>query len=157
MSVSLRPLAPDEYPAWRSGSLERYAGDMAQNGGYTGEHARMKAEQDFERAMPDGIATPHQHYWAIEGDGEVIGHAWLGERESPEGARLAFVYEIALDETRRGRGHGRAAMLLLEAEARRLGHDRIELNVFGGNDVARGLYTSLGYAEVAVYMSKKVA
>jgi hypothetical protein len=99
MSVSFRPLAPDEYPAWRSGSLERYAGDIAQNGGYTVEHARKRVEQDFERA----------------------------------------------------------AMPLLEAKARRLGDDLIELNVLGGNDVARGLYTSLGHAEVAVYTAKEIA
>jgi hypothetical protein len=31
---------------------------------------------------------------------------------------------------------------------------RIELNVVGGNDVARGLSRSLGNDEVAVYMGK---
>ena len=36
------------------------------------------------------------------------------------------------------------------------GLDRIELNVFGGNEVARGLYRSLGFAESAVYMGKDV-
>ena len=45
-------------------------------------------------------------------------------------------------------------MLALEDEVRAHGLDRIELNVFGGNAVARGLYRSLGYAESAVYMVK---
>ena len=45
-------------------------------------------------------------------------------------------------------------MALLEEEARRLGVPRIELNVFGGNEVARSLYRSLGYGEEAVVMSK---
>jgi ribosomal protein S18 acetylase RimI-like enzyme len=31
---------------------------------------------------------------------------------------------------------------------------QVELNVMGGNDVARGLYRALGYDEVAVYMGK---
>jgi hypothetical protein len=31
------------------------------------------------------------------------------------------------------------------------------MNVFGGNDVARGLYRSLGYEERAVMMGKKLA
>jgi hypothetical protein len=30
------------------------------------------------------------------------------------------------------------------------------LNVFGGNEVARGLYRSLGYSENAVIMSKSL-
>ena len=53
-------------------------------------------------------------------------------------------------EAMRGRGLGRRAMELAEEEANRRGLARIELNVFGGNEVARGLYRSLGYAEVAV-------
>ena len=47
-------------------------------------------------------------------------------------------------------------MLALEDEVRAHGLDRIELNVFGGNEVARGLYRSLGYAESAVYMVKRL-
>jgi ribosomal protein S18 acetylase RimI-like enzyme len=45
-------------------------------------------------------------------------------------------------------------MLLAEEEARRRGIPRLALNVFGGNTVARRLYTSLGYVENAVAMSK---
>ena len=48
----------------------------------------------------------------------------------------------------------RGAMELLEEDVRAHGLKRISLNVFGGNDVARGLYRSLGYAERAVFMSK---
>ena len=33
---------------------------------------------------------------------------------------------------------------------------RMELNVFGGNDVARSLYRSLGYVERAVSMGKDI-
>ena len=47
-------------------------------------------------------------------------------------------------------------MTFAEDEARRLGLGFVALNVFGGNDPARGLYRSLGYAEEAVYMTKKV-
>ena len=46
---------------------------------------------------------------------------------------------------------------LFEAEVRARGLPRIELNVFGGNAVARGLYRSLGYDEVAVVMEKELA
>jgi ribosomal protein S18 acetylase RimI-like enzyme len=45
-------------------------------------------------------------------------------------------------------------MLLAETEGRRRGFDRIGLNVFGGNEVARSLYRSLGYTESAVIMRK---
>jgi ribosomal protein S18 acetylase RimI-like enzyme len=47
-------------------------------------------------------------------------------------------------------------MEFAEDEARRRGIDRVALNVFGGNEVARGLYRSLGYKENAVAMSKRL-
>jgi RimJ/RimL family protein N-acetyltransferase len=47
-------------------------------------------------------------------------------------------------------------MELAEAEARSHGLHRIALNVFGGNEVARNLYRSLGYAESAVHMAKDI-
>ena len=45
-------------------------------------------------------------------------------------------------------------MLALEDDVRARGLDRIELNVFGGNTVARGLYGSLGYTDTFVSMGK---
>jgi len=47
-------------------------------------------------------------------------------------------------------------MLLAEEEARRLGRRRIKLNVFARNTVARALYRSLGFEEMAVQMTKDV-
>jgi ribosomal protein S18 acetylase RimI-like enzyme len=157
MSVRLRPLRAGEYAGWRERSAERYAADMAENGGFDGQAARSKAERDFDRTMPNGLDTPGQHVWVIEDEGGVaVGTVWLGERDTPDEGRVAFVYEIRIDEGRRGRGYGRAAMVMLEDEARALGHDRIDLNVFGGNEVARGLYRSLGYEERAVMMGKRL-
>lgn len=52
--------------------------------------------------------------------------------------------EVAPD--RRGRGHGRTLMLLAERECLAAGVRDLGLNVFSGNEVAVGLYTSLGYA-----------
>ena len=154
MSIALRRFRADEYTAWEPRSRERYADDMVRNGGVASENAETKAAQDFERILPAGLATPGQHLWMIEADGDVIGHAWLGERDAADGRRVAFVFEVWVDEEHRGHGHGRGAMVRLEDEARALGHDRIELNVFGGNAVARGLYSTLGYSEVAIYMGK---
>ena len=70
------------------------------------------------------------------------------------GRRVLYIYEIAIEPEHQGRGYGRAAMRLVEDEAARRGIARIELNVFGGNDVARGLYRTLGYVETSVQMAK---
>jgi ribosomal protein S18 acetylase RimI-like enzyme len=59
-----------------------------------------------------------------------------------------------IDEEFRGLGHGRQAMLLAEELARSEGASTIGLNVFGHNQVARSLYSSLGFRETSVQMRK---
>ena len=66
------------------------------------------------------------------------------------------MYDIEIDPEHRGRGLGRDTMLLAEVEARRLGRRRIRLNVFARNAVARALYLSLGFEDMAIQMSKAV-
>ena len=85
--------------------------------------------------------------------GEPAGRLWLAEREI-DGRRAMYVFDVHVDEAFRGRGFGRAAMLLAERESLDRDIHRIELNVFGRNTVARGLYRSLGYGERSVRMAK---
>ena len=53
---------------------------------------------------------------------------------------------IAVRPDERGSGIGRLTMLLLHEAARRKGATSIRLKVYPSNDVALGLYRSLGYA-----------
>jgi ribosomal protein S18 acetylase RimI-like enzyme len=92
----------------------------------------------------------------LEEDGERCGRLWLAEREGMGGGPRLFVYDVQIDGHARGRGLGRAAMQLAEQAARERGLDRVELNVFGGNTVARKVYRSLGYDEVAVFMRRNL-
>jgi ribosomal protein S18 acetylase RimI-like enzyme len=120
--------------------------------------AHAKADADHVALFPDGLDTEGQWVFALEdGDGVTVGSVWLGVRmggAGVSGPSRAFVYSVEVDGARRGEGLGRRAMELVEEEARGLGLERIELNVFGGNEVARSLYRSLGYAELFVGMGK---
>jgi len=145
----------DEFAVWLPPMRERYAAEMVEQAGMSDERAAAKAEKDTEHLFPGGVPAPEHSVYVIEVDGEPAGDLWLTEREETMEPCL-FVYDIRLDERFRGHGHGRAAMLFAEEEARRRGIDRVALNVFGGNEVARRLYRSLGYEENAVAMSKKV-
>jgi ribosomal protein S18 acetylase RimI-like enzyme len=158
MSVRLRPLREDEWPAFVEDQKLQYAQDMVENGGLSPEAAAEKAEQDFVKTLPDGLAT-EGHFISVVEDaatGDAIGRLWFAIREIWR-ERVAFVYDVYIDEKSRGRGFGRAAMLALEEEVRTHGIERVSLNVFGGNAVARGLYDSLGYRETAVWMAKDLS
>jgi GNAT superfamily N-acetyltransferase len=155
--IGLRPLRADEFDAWLARSRARYADDMVANAGMTTEAAQRKAELDAQAVLSAGIATPGHHLLVVEdGDGRAVGTLWFAVGTSHEGVARAYLYEVEIDEARRGEGLGRAAMEALEERVRALGYDRIELNVFGGNGVARSLYASLGYAETAVHMAKEL-
>jgi len=151
--LSLRPLRADEYPAWREEETADYARDIAENGDTPPDAAQRKAHDDMERVLPAGLATPGHAIYVLEQGGAAVGRLWLAERVMDD-RRALFIYDIHVDPAQRGRGLGRAAMLLAEDEARARGIGRIELNVFGGNTVARRLYLSLGYVERAVLMAK---
>lgn len=133
-----------------------YASDIEVHGGQTHEAAREKAEADFPAVLPQGLDTPGHAIFVVEADGAVVGRLWLAERELG-GRRVLYVYDLSIDPGHQGRGYGRATMRLAEEEARARGIGRIELNVFGGNEVARGLYRSLRYAETSVQMGKDLA
>jgi GNAT superfamily N-acetyltransferase len=144
----------DEYEAWLPQVRAGYAGSMIDQGGFSPEEATARAETQIEELFPGGRPSADQLVFVIEADGEPVGDLWLAEREDMSRRPCLFVYDVHVDEAHQGRGYGKAAMLFAEEEARRLGLDRVALNVFGGNEVARRLYLSLGYDENAVAMSK---
>jgi len=158
MSVRLRPLREDEYAEFVEHGQEQYADDLHRNGGMTEEAAAAKAVRDYAQVLPDGLATADHTISAIEEleTGERVGQLWFARREL-EGQTVAYLYDITIDEPHRGRGLGRAAMLAFEQAAAADGLDVLQLNVFGGNTRARGLYRSLGFIETAVHMQKRIA
>jgi ribosomal protein S18 acetylase RimI-like enzyme len=150
--ASLRPLTAQEYPALVENLHRTYVTDMVE-AGVAADAAEDKWQRDRERLL--GAGEPVEGMYALVDGDEAVGHLWIAERPGDLGPSL-FVWSVAVDEDRRGRGYGREAMRLAEEEAQARGLAAVELNVFGGNDVAHGLYRSMGYRDVAVVMRKGV-
>ena len=118
--------------------------------------ARKIADEQMRTLFPDGRPAPgHLLYRVLDDDGAPHGSLWMGPRR-PDEAESFWVWNVEIDEAHRGRGLGRAAMLLAEAEARAHGASELGLNVFGANSVARQLYQSIGYETTAVNMRKRL-
>ena len=149
--LRLRPLRDDEFAAWDEAHRREYARGLVEQAGLPPEEAHAKVARDVPSILPDGLATENARIWAAEADGKRVGTVFLGVRDGG-----AWLYDITIEADERGRGYGRAAMLALEDEVRALGFDVLTLNVWGGNEVARGLYRSLGYAETSVHMRKPI-
>lgn len=155
MSLSLRPLSDDEFESWFSRVRDGYAADMTRDAGVAPEKATAMAASQMDALFPGHAPSPEQLVYVLEADGDRVGELWLCDRDSPMQHAL-FIYFVGIDSEHRGKGYGKAAMKLVESEARRLGIDHIALNVFGKNEVARNLYRSLGYEENAISMSKNL-
>jgi ribosomal protein S18 acetylase RimI-like enzyme len=155
VNVTLRPMTDVEFDAWLPSVRVGYAEDLTTNGGINPAAARVKAEADTAQLFPGGQPSPEQLVFVIEAGSERVGELWLAEREE-QLRRVLWVYDLRVGERYRGRGFARAAMEFAEQEAGRRGLTHVALNVFGGNEAARGLYRSLGYREDAVSMSKRV-
>jgi ribosomal protein S18 acetylase RimI-like enzyme len=149
--VTFRPLREDEFGAWVVEHTRGYAEGMIAFADFSREDAEAKAARDVASVFPHGFATEGIRLWAVEDEGRLVGTVFLGSRDGG-----AWLYDITIAEAERGRGYGRAAMLALEDEVRGLGFDALALNVWGGNEVARGLYRSLRFGEVAVGMKKRL-
>ena len=150
-ALRLRPMTQDEYATYRERSEREYADEMAAAGQLDAQGAAERAAEEFGRLLPDGLASPRMHLWTAEVDGEPVALGWIELRERPTGTS-AWVFDVRVEESRRGEGLGRELMEALHAAARDLGATTVGLNVFGHNTAARRLYESLGYQVTAQQM-----
>ena len=159
MDIRLRPLRSDEFPDFLELLRVEYVRGLVEEAGMTYAGAEEKAATDHASLFPDRAPQPNHRIYIVEdaATGERNGHLFWAARQPPGSAgKRAYLYELFIDESFRGRGLGRRALELFEAEARDEGLPGVDLNVWGGNQAARGLYRSAGFEERAVFMSKEL-
>jgi ribosomal protein S18 acetylase RimI-like enzyme len=153
--VTLRPMTDAEFAAFRSAATRAHADELAAAGGWPAEEALERAQQDSAELLPRGRDTPGmQVFTAVLDDGTPIGWLWLGLTHPGGVPDCGFVYDIEIAEDHRGGGLGRALLAAGEDVLRSHGLTAVELNVFGGNTRAIGLYSSTGYRVVRQQMRK---
>jgi ribosomal protein S18 acetylase RimI-like enzyme len=96
------------------------------------------------------IATPYLgSLWLIESNQSVVGYAALTYGFSFEfGGRDAFVDELFVLDTCRGKGVGAAALQQLQSMATSLGLIAIHLQTESYNQRAKRLYESVGFNDL---------
>lgn len=146
--VEWRPMTEDEYGPWLAHEEDGYTRDWVERG-VSEAAARAKAAADHARNLPQGLATPGTRLSVLTHRGVRVGTLWLGTIDGE-----AFVFDVEVEEERRGQGHGRSLMLCAEAQTRAAGRDSLGLNVFAGNTPALRLYESLGYTPTSYYLYK---
>jgi ribosomal protein S18 acetylase RimI-like enzyme len=144
-----------EFACYRRRAISRYAAELVRAGTWNEEQAEQRAEKATDDSLPEGADTGGMALLVAETAGEVVGLVWVGR--APAERPGWWIYDIEVVPAQRGRGFGRALLEAAEREAQRHGGVSIGLNVFGGNDVALGLYESSGYQVAAIQMQKRFA
>ncbi len=153
--VFLRSMSDDEYHSWYDKAVREYGEGHAASGNITLAEAREMAAKEFADLLPQGPETAGQHLFTITdaASGASVGMIWFAERGAPQ-VPHAFIYDLIIWESERGKGYGKAAMLAIEPEVLALGLHRIALHVFGSNQTAIGLYEHTGYETTNRIMAK---
>jgi ribosomal protein S18 acetylase RimI-like enzyme len=153
--LRLRPATLAEFDEWLPVQEAEYAKHIIESGSMPPMAAREKARRDTQRTFSAGLGTAGQLVFRVIAGEQPVGWLWLAV-PGPDDPAMAWVYNVSVDGAYRGRGYGRAAMLLAEREAHARGMTSIGLNVHGRNTVAISLYDSLGYEVTAQQMKKPV-
>ncbi|MET8292311.1 GNAT family N-acetyltransferase [Streptomyces sp. NPDC005132] len=143
--VTARPMTQAEYPEWLVSEKVAYVGDIVRAGALSPEEAVRKSDRDFAKLIPEGLATPDNTFLVLEAVGEQIGTGWLKHGLLPG---VTYGYSLHIQERHRGKGYGRAAMVAGEQATLAGGDSALMFTVWGGNEVAMNLYTSVGYQVV---------
>lgn len=156
--LSTRTMTPSEFDAWQRQLARHYARSKVEAGTWTEDEALERALRSNAELLPHGLATPGMLLLtAVLGDGTPVGRLWVSLVHPNGAAGCAWIYDIEIDEAHRGQGYGRALLRAAEDAARSAGADGIELNVFGTNTVANGLYDSAGYTTTTRQMRKPLS
>jgi RimJ/RimL family protein N-acetyltransferase len=154
--VRLVPMNAEELQAYLEKSIPEYAADNVKAGYWSEEGALERSRKAYETLLPEGIKTKDNYLFRIqiEETGENIGMIWMKhEVPRPHG----FIFQIFLDESQRGKGYGKQAMLAIEEVAKGLAIETIGLHVFARNSAALRLYTGLGYEVSSQNMVKRLS
>jgi ribosomal protein S18 acetylase RimI-like enzyme len=147
-AVLLREMSDARYEEYLGILIPDYAAEGSRASGMAMEQALEFAKNQIGEILPDGPGTEGQFLFdVVDDEGRVAGLVWIALQSDRDPVR-AFIYDIRIDEERRGEGLGTAAMLRVEEKARELGAGEVGLHVFTHNEGAVRLYDRLGYRVV---------
>lgn len=153
----VRPMSDAEFADFRSRTIREYAAQHVEAGDWAEAGSVERAERETDGLLPQAQHTPGMLLLTAEVGTEAgpaqAGLVWVALQGSGP-AGQAWIYSIEILPEYRGRGYSRTLLAAAEQEAARQGATAIGLNVFGPNQVARGLYESSGYGIIAMQLVK---
>ena len=140
--LTIRPLAPTEWPAWRALRL-RALEDSPDAFAATLADARARADETWQALLAETVASAQHLPLVAMMREEAAGLAWARHE-----AGVVTLYQVWVAPERRGRGIAHALLLEAIGWARAQGAQAVELDVTVGDTPAVRLYKRMGFEEV---------
>jgi len=133
--------------------IREYAEDHVRNGNWSAEEALERSKKEFEQLLPEGVNSQDQFLFSIvdETDDNKISLLWVQVKD-----QKAFIYDFIIDESSRGKGYGKQALVALDEKLKSIEVQSVGLHVFGDNITAQELYKKMGYQITGIHMKKRL-
>ena len=152
--VTFTPMSDEDYAAFIRKSIPEYAYDQMRSGNWTNTEAAGKARAEFQQMLPNGPQTTNAYLRNILDDrGHRIGMLWYFV-DPTRSRKTAFLIDFFLFPEGRGKGYEAQALELFENEARGIGVERVEMQIFTHKDEDIQLYRDNNYQASSVFFSK---
>jgi ribosomal protein S18 acetylase RimI-like enzyme len=153
--VRLSPFEQIDFNLFQEGHFAGYARDKVRSGNWPPEGSLERAHREKEQLLPDGLQTRNHFFYNIVEDttGQKLGMLWVYIPMDPP-HREAFLYNIEIDESYRGKGYGTQALAALDELLKGMEVELLGLHVFGFNTAAFELYKRVGFEVTNINMRK---
>lgn len=153
--IKLIPISQPDFDSFLERDISTYAEQKVRSGNWQPEEALELSRKEHAQLLPEGRASKDQYLYTIteEGTGQKLGILWVNVKM--EGShKVAWIYDIEIDEAFRGKGYGKAALSALDELLTGMGVENVGLHVFGYNTTAFELYKKMGYEVTNIIMRK---
>jgi len=149
--VKLVPMEQAVFEAYLEEDIQRYAQAHLEAGNWEPSQALEKPRTEHQQLLPDGLESKNQYLFSIvdETDDNKTGLLWVQVKD-----QKAFIYDFIIDESFRGKGYGKQALVALDEKLKSIEVQSVGLHVFGDNITAQELYKKMGYQITGIHMKK---
>jgi GNAT superfamily N-acetyltransferase len=137
-------------------SIPEYAYDQMRAGNWTANEAAGRARAEFQKMLPQGPQTPNAYLRTILNETDrKVGMLWYFV-DVNRFRKTAFLIDFFIFPEGRRQGYEAQAFELFENEARALGVERVELQIFTHKSDDLLLYRENGYQEISIFFAKDI-
>ena len=151
--IDFRKMTQEEFAKYFEFNLEQFAQERSKHSKRPIEEERATARDMITNLLKDGLNSKG-HFLSkivLRNAEQSVGHIWF---HVDQAKKSAFLYDIMIEEQFRGRGYGKASLVLLEAKLLEMKVNQVGLHVFAKNEVALNLYKKQGYHAASYNMQK---